>query len=162
MVAPAGPDFTFTPLREESLPFLIEVRNECRGFLHNDRAFSLTEAVAWFRAERPDFYLIRYRGETIGYFRLSRWRPAERSIYVGADLHRDFRGRGLAKAAYQVFLPWLKAERQIEVAELEVLSHNTIAIRLYQTLGFEETARKKGVTSRDGRSIDSIVMARRL
>src|SRR5437763_14562726 len=120
---------------------MIEVRNECRDYLHDNRLFKLDECERWFRESKPDFRIIRYNGERIGYFRLSNYNPDERSIYIGADLHKDFRGRGLAKRAYESFIPALRQTYQVSTLKLEVLSHNLTAYALYQKLGFVETDR---------------------
>src|SRR5205823_9061576 len=97
----SSPTFTFEQLTFDDLPFLIEVRNECREFLHDNRVFTLPECERWFRETKPDFRIIRHHGERIGYFRLTNYDPQDSSIYNGADLHKDFRGRGLARGAYE-------------------------------------------------------------
>lgn len=154
--------FLFEPLTHEDLPFLIAIRNECRDFLHDNRVFTLAQCETWFREKRPDLHLIRYNAERIGYFRLSNHDPEHASIYVGADLHHRFRGRGLARLAYEEFLPLLKDRHHVSTAKLEVLSHNTVARKLYRKLGFVEIDRKRGFTARNGVPVDSIVMARNL
>jgi RimJ/RimL family protein N-acetyltransferase len=152
----------FTPLTLEDLPFLVEVRNECRDLLHDNRMFTLDDCRAWFREKQPDFQVIRLDGERIGYFRLSNHDQVDASIYVGADLHRNYRGRGLARLAYEAFLPFLNDRYHVSMVKLEVLSHNSAALRLYQKLGFVEIGRKKGFATRQDRLVDSIVMMRRL
>ena len=147
---------------ETDLPFLLEVRNECRGFLHDDREFTLDECELWYRRSKPEFWLIRYAKEPIGYFRVSNRNEAEGSAYVGADLHCHFRGRGLAKAAYAEFLTLLRRRDNLRVARLEVLSHNLAARRLYELIGFTEIDRKEAVAVRNGTPVDSIVMEKRL
>ena len=131
--------FDFAPLTLEDIPFLLEVRNECRDFLHDNRMFTLDDCRVWFREKHPDFQV-------------------DASIYVGADLHRSYRGRGLARLAYEAFLPLLKNQYHVSTVKLEVLSHNTVALRLYQKLGFVEIDRKKGFAVREDRLVDSIVM----
>ena len=152
--------FEFVTLTRDDLPFLIEIRNECRECLHDNRVFTIDQCEAWFLEKKPDFYIVKYDGERIGYFRLSKHDAADASIYVGADLHRRFRGRGLASRAYEAFLPLVKDRYGVSTVRLEVLSHNTVAHRLYCKLGFVEICRKTGFTTRDGISVDSIVMAR--
>jgi RimJ/RimL family protein N-acetyltransferase len=154
--------FTFEGLAFDDLPFLIAVRNECREFLHDNRLFTLSECERWFHETKPDFRIIRYRGERIGYFRISNHDSTEASIYVGADLHKDFRGRGLARKAYQAFIPVLKQSFGVAMIKLEVLSHNTVAHGLYKKLGFLEIGRKKAFTIRNDVPVDSIVMQKTL
>jgi RimJ/RimL family protein N-acetyltransferase len=150
--------FSFERLTLGDLPFLIEVRNECRDQLHDNRVFTVEECEQWFRETNPDFRVIRYNGERIGYFRISHYDPSERSVYIGADLHKSFRGKHLAKRAYKEFLPRLNELLPISVVRLEVLSHNRIARALYEKLGFVETGRKKDYTKRNGACVDSILM----
>jgi len=150
------------PLQESHLPFLLEVRNECRQFLHDDRAFSLEECRRWFAGTKPEFWLIRLDGEAIGYFRTGNPDRDARSIYVGADLHPRFRGRGLARAAYELFLPFLRDRLSLRVVRLEVLSHNLAAQALYRRLGFVEVDRKRAFARRGGALVDSIIMEKRL
>ena len=157
-----APALGFEPLREEHLPFLLEVRNECRHLLHDDRSFTLEECQTWFRARKPEYWLIRLDGEPIGYFRISNRDPQSRSVYVGADLHPRYRGRGLAQAAYEQFFPLLNRGGELLVVRLEVLSHNLVAQGLYARLGFVEIGRKREFTTRNGRPVDSIVMERPL
>lgn len=155
-------EFTFEKLGPADLPFLIEVRNECRDFLHDNREFTLAECERWFRDTNPDFRIIRYNGERIGYFRLSNYDAKERSIYIGADLHKKFRGRGLAREAYEAFIPQLAQSLGLARLKLEVLSHNDRAFALYKRLGFVEIGREKGSIMRNSVSFDSIVMEKAL
>ena len=146
----------------DDLPFLLEVRNECREFLHDNRVFTLPECERWFRETKPDFRIIRHRGERIGYFRLTNYDPQDSSIYIGADLHKDFRGRGLARGAYEAFLPLIKNSYRVSIVKLEVLSHNKVAHALYKKLGFVEIDRKTAAAVRNGLCVDSLVLERRL
>jgi RimJ/RimL family protein N-acetyltransferase len=148
----------FTPLTSEDLPFLIEVRNECRHSLHDNRLFTLAECEIWFRHQKPDFQIIRRGEDRVGYIRLSNHNHQDASIYIGADLHLRFRGQGLARLAYESFLPLLKERYQVSVVKLEVLSNNTVAHGLYLKLGFVEVGRKLGAYSRKSGMVDSIVM----
>src|SRR5262245_20192059 len=154
--------FMFSPLTRADLPFLIAIRNECRNFLHDGREFTLAQCEEWFRAAKPDFHLIEHNGEPIGYFRLSNHNARERTIYVGADLHERFRGRGLMAAAYDAFLPLVKQRYGVAAVELEVLSHNAVALALYQRLGFVELETRKAFAVRQGCPVDSIVMVKAL
>jgi RimJ/RimL family protein N-acetyltransferase len=154
--------FTVARLTADDLPFLLEVRNGCSDLLHDDRKFTLQECAAWFETARPDFHIVRLDGERIGYFRLSKHDPARHAIYVGADLHPRFRGRGLARPAYEAFFEILRRSYGVTTVELEVLSHNKVALALYRRLGFAETGRKEAFAIRGGASVDSIVMARRI
>lgn len=153
------PTIAFRELQQDDLPFLLEVRNECRAMLHDDSAFTLEEARRWFTTARPRFYLITRDGAPIGYFRTAHWDEASGHVSIGCDLHQDHRGKGLAQAAYRMFLRFLFEDCAIDKVSLEVLEHNAPARRLYRRLGFAVTGVRRQAVRRDGRNLDSIVMS---
>lgn len=149
----------FRELQSEDLPFLLSVRNECRAMLHDDTAFTLAQAQAWFAAARPRFYLVTLDGAPVGYMRTSQWDDANRHVYVGLDLHADHRGKGLAEQAYLAFLRFLFDDCGLNKVSLEVLSHNERAQRLYRRLGFVLEGVKRQEIWRDGRWLDSLLFS---
>ena len=135
-------DIEIRPLTEDDLGFLVEVRNECRHLLHDDREFTLEEATSWFRLKVSEYYIIRCKGEKCGYFRTSNADLDNETIWIGADLHPDFRGRGIAKMAYPLFLNLMNTMGFYRFV-LEVLEFNSIALGLYRKIGFREVERKE-------------------
>lgn len=118
------------------LEFVNETRFEACQFLHDTRSFTLNETKEWFMRYKPYFYMIIYHGNTIGYFRLSNYMPHENSMYIGADLHKDWRGKGLGYQAYCEFIPYITGKHGLNTLYLEVLEHNIRAHNLYKKLGF--------------------------
>lgn len=149
----------FEPLSNEDLPFLLEIRNECRHFLHDDRLFSLEDSRRWFREQRPEFWKVMLNGTAIGYFRTSNHSLEAHSQMAGADLHHDYRGKGLGLLSWMRFLDWQFGELGRSRIDLEVLETNSRAYRLYLKLGFSEVAEKTRTISRADHSIKSIFMS---
>ncbi len=149
------------PLTEADLSFLAEVRNhpETLPFLHDQRTFSLEETLRWFRETRPQWSVIESGNERVGYIRTADHDLRNRSLKVGADIHPQFRRRGLAKAAYQLLFERLMLEGWERVC-LEVLPSNVAALALYQQLGFQQEGRLIGAVKRGNTREDSIVMGR--
>jgi len=128
---------TLRKIVETDLPFFLEVRNECAiEFLHDSMLFSLEDALGWFQNTNPNYYIIEYNNEKIGYFRTSNYNPEESSVYIGCDIHIDYRGKKLAYESYLKFIPFIRKELNIDTINLEVLSTNTRAKNLYKKLGF--------------------------
>jgi hypothetical protein len=98
--------------------------------------FTIEESIQWFRTTNPNYYIIEYNNKKIGYFRTSNHNPEENSIYIGCDIHTDYRGKGLAYESYLKFIPFISKKLNIKTINLEVLSTNTIAKNLYKKLGF--------------------------
>ena len=135
-------EITISPMDISDAEFVLEIRNHetTRLFLHDQRFFAKDEFVQWFQNNKPEWYIVREDGTPFGYFRTSKRNEKSHSIWIGMDIHPDFRGKGLAKQAYAKFFRALRAEGY-ENLSLEVLSHNFVARKLYQALGFAITER---------------------
>lgn len=79
---------------------------------------------------------------------------------VGMSVHDDWQGRGVGSALMRAGLDladnWLGLTR----LELEVYTDNEPAIRLYERFGFEREGVLRRHAYRDGRYVDSLMMAR--
>lgn len=125
---------SITPLKKKNLPFLLEIRNECKEFLHDNREFNLLDCQKWFKEVIPEYFICLLDNDQVGYFRTSLW--SRDSCFVGMDLHKDFRGRGYAKPLYYLFFIFLKEVCGLSFVYLEVLESNSRALNLYKDLGF--------------------------
>jgi RimJ/RimL family protein N-acetyltransferase len=128
---------TLKPLTENDLPFLLEVRNDesTRQFLEHDSKFTLKEALKWFRGGQPEWFIIEINKTPVGYIRTN-------GDEVGCDIHPNFRRRGYAKMAYELYL------QDKDYASLWVFEDN-FAIKLYKKLGFTPTGNSRIVRDRN-------------
>jgi putative acetyltransferase len=88
-------------------------------------------------------------------------RPRRRHVgAIGICVHGDWQGKGVGVALLHAGLDladnWLNLTR----LELEVYADNEAAIRLYERVGFELEGTLRQHAFRDGRYVDSHVMAR--
>ena len=125
------------PLTSHDLAWFHTIRNdpETYKWLHTQEAISWADTLAWFREEKPMFYVASIGGEPFGYFRTHHADSSNGSIEIGMDIALEHRGRGLARPAYGEFIKFLKS-RLYRKFTLEVLSNNKRAIQLYEKLGF--------------------------
>ena len=150
----------FIKLTYNDLPFLNEVRNECAvEYLHNSDTHTLEQTQEWFNKTNPEFWVIWENGERVGYFRTSEWSFENKNCYVGADIHKNCRGRGLGYEAYIKFLPFLFNKFELHKISLEVLSTNKRAISLYENVGFIVEGIKRDEVWKNGVWVDSIIMS---
>ena len=152
---------TFREMTSDDLGFFLEVRNSCAAeFLHDSRTFDSEEAYNWwFNGPKKEYYIIEYDEIPIGYFRTSNYSADNKNIYIGADLHSDWRGMGLSYIAYLRFIPFMFESLNLHKISLEVLATNKRAINLYKKLGFVEEGRKREEVLKHGFYIDSIIMS---
>jgi putative acetyltransferase len=88
-------------------------------------------------------------------------RPRRRHVgRIGISVSDEWQGKGVGKALMRAGIDladkWLNLTR----LELEVYADNESAIRLYEQFGFEREGVLRQHAFRDGRYVDSIMMAR--
>ena len=127
---------TLRPLLITDLPFLLEVRNHesTRINLENDSTFNLNEREKWFGNLKSPWYIIEINNYKVGYFRTNK-------DEVGCDIHPDYRRKGYAKIAYEIYL------KDKKYASLWVFDDN-FAKQLYLNLGFKATENNKFIRER--------------
>ena len=127
---------TLRPLLITDLPFLLEVRNHesTRVNLENDSTFTLNECEKWFGSLNSPWYIIEINNHKVGYFRTN-------GFEIGCDIHPDYRRKGYAKIAYEIYL------KDKKYASLWVFDNN-FAKQLYLNLGFKPTGNTKFIRER--------------
>ena len=140
------------------LPIFLEIRNQSKEFLHNNVSFTLDQATNWFNKDKPNFFMIELGEIIIGYFRTSNL-GSDTGLYIGCDLHPDFRGLGLGYLSYLKFIKKIYDEYDVKTISLEVLETNRRAFNLYTKLGFKKIGISDQKIIRDGNTIDSIIMS---
>lgn len=151
--------YRFTTMQHEDLPFFNEVRNLSREFLHDNSEYTLEETESWFSGTKPSFFIIWKDFRKIGYFRTSNLSKKNKNIYIGADLHPDFRGKGHGYSSYIEFINNVFEKNDTHKISLEVLATNQVAISLYKKLGFIHEGCKRQEVSRGDEFIDSNIMS---
>lgn len=102
-------------------------------------------------------------GRVVGMFDVHTFpnRPRRRHVgTIGMCVHDEWQGKGIGKALMHAGVEladkWLNLTR----LELEVFTDNEPAIRLYEQFGFEREGTLRQHAFRDGRYVDSYMMAR--
>ena len=94
-----------------------------------------------------------------------RARPEPAAIHrtlLGMGVHRDARRLGLGMALVESALAWAGATPPLEWVDLDVLSVNLAARRLYERAGFVVTGEVPDLYRIDGESHGSVMMSRRV
>jgi RimJ/RimL family protein N-acetyltransferase len=151
---------SFKKIGLNDLEFLNKVRNEyAKEYLHDSRTFTLEETKNWYYKSNPEFWMIILDNNTVGYFRLSNYSKENKSIYIGADIAKEYTGKGIAKDAYNKFIPYAFTIYNLNKISLEVLGTNERAINLYNKLGFVKEGVKREEVLKNGIWVDSIIMS---
>jgi len=129
--------FRFVKMEKEHLPFVVSVRNSCRYVLHDGREFSESDTKEWFTTKNPNWWMIEKSGDIIGYFRTSKWDYENGSVFIGADLAFEWRGKGIGTKIYPLFMSMINDEYGISDFYVRVFHTNSAAKRVYEKVGFK-------------------------
>jgi len=153
-------NISFKRMNANDLEFLNRVRNQyANEYLHDSRTFTLEETISWYHKSNPDFWMIVLNGNNVGYFRLSNYSKENKNIYIGADIAPEYTGKGIAKEAYNKFIPHLFTIYNLNKVSLEVLETNERAINLYNKIGFIYEGIKREEILKNGKWVNSILMS---
>ena len=146
-------DYKIRRADKKDLSALVELNSELADFHHQleSRCCVGSELQKGFKKnfkqtlDNPDFYwqVITNKDQVVGYvlIRIDRgpanMKPEKIGLVSGAILKKEHQNQGLMTEAIKSGLIWLK-EREIRTVELNVLSNNHIAIKVWENLGFKE------------------------
>lgn len=157
--------FNFQPLSYEYL--------EWARLLHNDpdvicnltdpHFVSLEEQEYWFerlQKSQSQKRIIPFLNEKpIGLIRLDSIDYYNKSLAIGLDIVKEFRGQGLARPIYkQCFQEWF-IEKDFHRIWLMVADYNEKAKHIYKSLGFKQEGIQKEALFKNGQFFDYILMA---
>lgn len=79
---------------------------------------------------------------------------------LGISLHRDFRKKGLGKKLLNALLSEAKKLPELKIISLEVFANNSVAQKLYTSVGFVEYGRLPNGIRFQGEFVDALYMCR--
>lgn len=122
-----------------------EERAFIRQHAQQDNAYLL---LAWSGAELVG--LLNGKGSTR--------RNTQHDVYLGMSVARAWRGHGIGRTLLEEMLQWAHLNPTVKRINLQVVSSNVHAIRLYERCGFEREGILKRNYFHHGEYLDSYVM----
>lgn len=111
------------------------------------RSRSLDLQVKWIEdsctSDTSIIIAVYFQNKIIGFCNGSGYKDIKRKhrASLGVSLHPDFRGLGLGKKLMEILLFEMKKFPQLKIIELDVMTKNTSALKLYEDLGFKTAGR---------------------
>ncbi len=156
--------YALREVKDDDHPWLVELHND-PVVLHNltdPRPITLESHLSWWTGINKDAKqqraLFCADDLRIGFAKIYDIDLVNSNCILGGDIHRDFRGRGLAKVMWNLVLERCFNGLSLHRAGLSTASYNEIAQRLYKGLGFREEGRKVESLRRDGVYYDQVCM----
>lgn len=80
--------------------------------------------------------------------------------WIGVEVARDHQREGIGRALVERLLRIADEDLGLSRVELDVMADHARAIKLYESLGFEQEGARRKAIRRDGKLIDLVVMGR--
>ncbi len=113
-----------------------------------------------FRSDNSVYLIAEANGVIVGALSCSGGsRQAVRhAVVLGITVDQAWRGQGIGTLLMRRAIEWAKGTGIVIRIELFVLERNSVAIHLYQKLGFEVEGRRRKAIFRDGEYHDELMM----
>lgn len=152
------------PVEDDDHPFLVELHNDpevLRNLTHPE-PITMDQHLRWWERQKSDRRQLRLifvaDGKRAGVAKFYDYDAWNRTIVLGADIHKDFRGKGLAKFLWTMMLERCFDGFRVHRCGLTTAEYNRVGFHVYSKLGFKEEGRLYESLFRDGKFYDQICM----
>lgn len=147
-----GSEYTFRTPRSDEAKNILESMAEIAASSpyiistpESFRAKTLDSQIKWLEeAEKSDVAIIIAAFDSneriVGLCNGRSYSDAKRKhrAALGISVHPDVRGRGVGKKLMNILLERMKQFNGVKIIELDVMTQNTPALKMYEELGFKE------------------------
>ena len=160
-----GKNYNIRLIDKSDVAFLIDLRNDLdvyenlgtHTFLNSILQDDFIASTS--RSDKVKYLIFENEScDKIGLIRMTEIDRINRSVCVGADIYKEFRGNGLARAIYSAIFQIAFNIWGMNRVWLLVLESNKIAFELYKKVGFIEEGRQRNAVFKNGKFEDYILM----
>jgi|SRR5581483_397299 len=157
------PVYSLRNVLDNDHEWLVGLHND-EEVLHNltdPRPITLESHLQWWRSLDSNKQIRKvfcFDGTRAGFTKFYAIDQPNKNCVLGADLHRDFRGKGLAKHMWTLMCRFCFEDLGLHRVSLTTASYNQRAQHVYRALGFSEEGRLIESLYRNGEYHDQICM----
>jgi len=151
-------------VQDDDHEWLVDLHND-PSVLYNmthPQPITMEHHMAWWSKISHDHRQLRLiftvDGQRVGFTKFYDIDRANQNCVLGADIHKSFRGRGLAKCMWSLMLDKCFDELGLRRVSLTTAEYNTIGIKTYEGLGFQREGLLTQSLWRSGKFHDQICM----
>ncbi len=141
------PNMQLRIVTDDDHKWLIALHNdpEVLKNLTNPDAITMAQHVLWWEKTKIDQQQLRLiftvNDEPVGFTKFYNIDSANSNCMLGADIHKDHRGKGYAKNMWAMMLNVSFFSMHMYRVSLTTAEFNTVGQRVYRGLGFKEEGR---------------------
>lgn len=156
-------DFSLKNVTDEDHEWLVELHNDPLVLknITNSSPITLEGHLGWWKSIdnkkeiRKIFYADNIRAGFCKFYSVD---YVNRNCILGADLHKNYRGKNLAKPMWRLMLSFCFNDLNLWRVSLTTAEYNFVARRVYASIGFKCEGRMEMSLYRDGKYCDQICM----
>ena len=165
-----GKKVTLRPLKIEDVKYTLELRYDVeanKALIAYPFPVNIENEKQWIEnlyptGERENIYFAIEQNSSkdfVGYLSLRNINYINRNGDFGIILLKRFRGKGYSGEAMKLFFSYIFDQINLRKIQLEVLKENDKAIKIYESLGFNEEGILKEHIYQDGKYKDLVLMS---
>jgi len=149
---------------DEDHDWLVDLHNdpEVLRNLTNPESITKAQHMAWWETIRINKKEMRFiftvDDKRVGFTKFYNIDRVNHNCVLGADIHKQFRGRGYAKNMWAMMLNVSFLSLGMSRVSLTTADFNAVGQRVYRNIGFKEEGRLIKSLYRDGQFHDQICM----
>ncbi len=157
-------EFYLRPVEEDDHPFMFDLHNDpvVLNNLTHPEPITMDQHLRWWDTVKNDRRQLRLvfvaGGHRAGLAMFYDYDAMNQTIVLGADIHKDYRGKGWAKFLWTLMLARCFEGFHVWRASLTTADYNTVGQHVYQKLGFKEEGKLTQSLYRDGKRYDQVMM----
>ena len=156
-------NYCLKDVMDEDHEWLVELHNDPLVLrnITNSQPITLDGHLEWWKSIngkkeiRKIFYVDNVRAGFCKFYNID---YINHNCVLGADLHKDYRGKHLAKPMWQLMLDFCFNELNLQRVSLTTAEYNLVARHVYYSVGFKYEGRMEKSLYRDGKYYDQICM----
>jgi|SaaInlStandDraft_2_1057019.scaffolds.fasta_scaffold16933_4 RimJ/RimL family protein N-acetyltransferase len=156
-------NFSLRDVSDDDHPWLVNLHNDPAVLRNvtNPLPITLSDHMMWWgtidgkKEIRKIFFL---ENEKIGFCKFYKIDKINKNCILGADIHKQHRGKGYSKSMWQMMMNFCYKEMNLERISLTTADFNKIAQKVYLDLGFVEEGKMFKSLIREGTFYDQICM----
>lgn len=157
-------NFSLDIVKDHDHEWLVDLHNDPMVLYNitNPKSISIEEHMGWWNNlnfNKDKRFIFKVDGLNAGFVKVYNIDYLNRNCVLGADLHKDFRGKKISFYMWKLLLDFVFFElKDIHRASLTTAEYNDVAIHLYNKLGFKEEGKLFQSLYRNDKFYDQICM----
>lgn len=158
-----GVKYELREVTDKDHAWLVELHND-PAVLHNlndPTPITMEHHKAWWNSrntKKDERYIFTVNGKRVGFTKFIQIDTVNKNCLLGADIHKDHRGKGYARIMWTLMLCYSFRCLGMWRVGLLTAEYNKIAQRVYKNVGFVEEGRQIQSLNRFGDYYDQIAM----